>query len=189
MSVNYLRIENFLLPLERNQIFDFAVQNEHEFVKSVLTPFNNGGRSSKVMYQFPYADFVKNQLLRLLPVAVDALDIVVDSFSHIDCQLTASNDKDFLHPHPDKTSIITTRFLTFVYYLHKLPKPFMGGELVIYGNQDSEQSGNDFQVIEPSNNSLILFDSRLVHEVLPVRCPGGRFENSRFTVNGWFNYK
>ena len=38
---------------------------------------------------------------------------------------------------------------------------------------------------DAGNNSIVFFNSRCRHEVMPVICPSQAFENSRFTVNGW----
>jgi SM-20-related protein len=96
--------------------------------------------------------------------------------------LSLSLFSNFLALHPDKTEL-TKHALTFVYYFHHKPKSFIAGNLVIYALDNQCQ----FEVIEPTDNSLILFDSRYWHEVLTVRCPSQDFMHSRFTVNGWFN--
>jgi SM-20-related protein len=44
---------------------------------------------------------------------------------------------------------------------------------------------NAFVEIEPANDRLVFFPSWFPHEVLPVVCPSGRFEDSRFAVNFW----
>jgi Rps23 Pro-64 3,4-dihydroxylase Tpa1-like proline 4-hydroxylase len=42
-----------------------------------------------------------------------------------------------------------------------------------------------FVDIEPANDTLVFFPSWYPHEVLPVSCPSGRFEDSRFAINCW----
>jgi len=34
---------------------------------------------------------------------------------------------------------------------------------------------------------IVFFDSRLFHEVLPVRVAPGAYEDGRFTLNGWLH--
>jgi 6-pyruvoyl-tetrahydropterin synthase len=46
-------------------------------------------------------------------------------------------------------------------------------------------SHNNYKTIEPRNNSIVFFDSRCKHEVMPVCCPSRQFEDGRFTLNGW----
>jgi Rps23 Pro-64 3,4-dihydroxylase Tpa1-like proline 4-hydroxylase len=43
----------------------------------------------------------------------------------------------------------------------------------------------EYQEIEPMNNRIVLFDSRCMHEVLPVESDSEAFGDSRFTLNGW----
>lgn len=185
--MKYLHVYNFLSDSERNEIFDFAVSNESLFAQSgVLGDTNH--RCSKVLYEFPKELFI-NRLQKVMPLACDALDIAVNEAGLIECQLTASNDGDYFKAHTDShpEQVTRTRFLSYVYYFHRMPKRYLGGQLLLYNNQESREYGN-FKVVEPDNNSLVLFDSALLHEVSPVRCPNTAFENSRFTVNGWFNH-
>jgi SM-20-related protein len=46
---------------------------------------------------------------------------------------------------------------------------------------------NQFQDIAPADNMIVFFDSRLMHEVQPLKVPSGAFEDGRFTLNGWLN--
>ena len=103
--------------------------------------------------------------------------------------MTAHNDGCFYKIHPDVGSPDTqTRELTYVYYFYQEPKQFAGGNLKIY-DTEIRQSGIDkngsSQIVEPRNNSIVFFNSRCLHEVLPIKCPSQSFEHSRFTLNGW----
>ena len=71
-----------------------------------------------------------------------------------------------------------------VYYFHRTPKVFSGGALRIYSFEVTADRGT-FVDIEPTNNTLVFFPSWFPHEVLPVVCPSGRFEDSRFAINCW----
>lgn len=81
-----------------------------------------------------------------------------------------------------------TRVLTYVYYFHREPKSFTGGELVIYDSKSENGylvAAKSHKVIQPTNNTIIFFPSQCMHEVLPVSCPSEYFADSRFTINGW----
>ena len=71
-----------------------------------------------------------------------------------------------------------------VYYFHRSPKSFSGGALRLYSFEASEERGT-FVDIEPTNDTLVFFPSWFPHEVRPVVCPSGRFEDSRFAINCW----
>ena len=51
----------------------------------------------------------------------------------VEAQVTASNDGDFFHFHSDNGSErVASRHLTFVYFFHREPRQFEGGELRIH---------------------------------------------------------
>jgi Rps23 Pro-64 3,4-dihydroxylase Tpa1-like proline 4-hydroxylase len=106
-------------------------------------------------------------------------------------QITASNDGDFFRWHTDNGSQeVASREITFVYFFHREPKRFCGGELRIY---DSRREGDGFvptqnyRAIVPQQNQLVVFPSSLAHEITPVECLSRAFADSRFTVNGWLH--
>jgi predicted 2-oxoglutarate/Fe(II)-dependent dioxygenase YbiX len=115
-----------------------------------------------------------------LDAALEHLRIAAFPISGMEIQMTAHGDGQFFRQHTDCGSRATAgRALTFVYYFYAEPKQHTGGELVFFGRQGAEH------VVEPANDTLILFDPHIPHEVRPVSCPSGRFEDGRFTVNGW----
>ena len=106
-------------------------------------------------------------------------------------QLTASNDGDYFRVHNDNSQANwPSREITYVYFFHREPRAFSGGELVLYNS--CEDSGVPEPVaarkrITPEQNTIVFFNSSVLHEVTPVRCPSQRFADSRFTLNGWLH--
>jgi len=151
-------------------------------------------RKSRVLYELgEYATLIQDRLLALLPDALSLFNREPFAISHIDTQITASNDGDFFKVHQDNSMVepsdIPRREISFVHYFNFERKAFSGGQLRFYDAEDGEvQSSekNSARTIAPSQNTLVLFPSSYNHEVLPVRCPTRKFANSRFTVNGWF---
>ena len=76
------------------------------------------------------------------------------------------------------------RLLSAVYYFHGEPKGYSGGALRLhrFGSRGGDQ---DFVDVEPVQNGLLVFPAWARHEVRPVSCPSGRFEDHRFAVNCW----
>lgn len=97
----------------------------------------------------------------------------------IQVQLTAHNDGDYFNEHTDAGSDerLNDRILTFVYYFHGHPKSFDGGELVLLEKEEV--------ALEPANDSIIFFNSLYRHRVNTIACPSQKFEDGRFTLNGW----
>ena len=78
--------------------------------------------------------------------------------------------------------------LTYVYYFHREPVAFRGGQLRLYDSQVESarwRPAETFSELQPENNMLVLFPSRVMHEVLPTYCSSREFADGRFTLNGW----
>lgn len=105
--------------------------------------------------------------------------------------VTASGDGDFFRTHcDDGLDEHFSRLLTFVYYMHRHPKPFTGGALRVFDSRNDDGHGyrnaETAVVVEPADNRLVMFPSDRYHEVTRVDCPGNAFADRRFTVNGWY---
>ena len=104
---------------------------------------------------------------------------------HRECSIVAHGDGDFYGTHIDTRTRSDTpersvRVASCVYYLHREPAGFTGGELVIHGIVGSPDAR-----IEPRHDRLVVFPSFLPHAVAAVACPSQRFEHSRFNINCW----
>jgi Rps23 Pro-64 3,4-dihydroxylase Tpa1-like proline 4-hydroxylase len=108
-----------------------------------------------------------------------------------EAQITASNDGDFFQAHcDDAQAMIASRRMTFVYFFHREPCQFEGGELRLH---DSTRSGGrplsagSYQAIVPQQNQIVFFPCSILHEITPVHCRSRVFADGRFTVNGWLH--
>ena len=188
----YVKVDNFLTPEEHQQVLDIALSKQSEFVDSKTVTNAVDYRKSCILYATLFPDYyhlVKKKILSLYPLVLQHLNHPEFAVSKVEMQMTAHNDGCFYKVHTDASSEKTKdRQLTYVYYFNQEPKQFSGGELKIY---DTELKNNSFQqkerskIIEPQNNSLIFFNSRCKHEVLPISCPSQEFQHGRFTLNGW----
>ena len=100
----------------------------------------------------------------------------------------------FLAKHSDNRPRFHNRRLSFVYYFHRQPRPFSGGELLLH-----DADGRGFTRIEPQHNSIVFFPPECVHEIVAVESGGaseggqedrpshGDFGNARFTIQGWLH--
>ncbi|NEO56885.1 MAG: hydroxylase [Okeania sp. SIO3B5] len=188
----YVEIPNFLSAEENQKAIEIAIQNRDQYIESTTTTKADKYRQSYVLFSqyFPeLAALIQSKILETLPEVLAKLNLRPFEISEIEAQLTAHNDGCYYKIHNDAGSEKTaSREITYVYYFYQEPKAFSGGELRIYDTElkaGAAITHDNFQTITPANNSIIFFNSRCRHEVMPVVCPSKAFEHSRFTVNGW----
>jgi SM-20-related protein len=134
----------------------------------------------------PFKAILNDGVTATVPEVVTALSMTPITIEKVEIELIAHGDGGFygrhidLNPHRQASTI---RALSGVYYFHARPRRFSGGQLRLYPSTTG--ASDKFIDIEPEHNSLAVFPSWVTHEVMPVRCPSGRFEDSRFSVNCW----
>ena len=176
------------------------VDHEGDFQASeVVSPHSEGGvvnyehRSSRVLMDIGHHhDVVLERVKSVLPQILEKLGMEAFAITGVEAQVTASNDGDFFHFHSDNASErVASRSLTFVYFFHREPRGFEGGELRIHDarlEQGSYVSEESYQTIIPQQNQMVFFPCELLHEVTAVRCASQLFGDSRFTLNGWLRH-
>jgi SM-20-related protein len=194
-----LVVDEFLPPQYVEPVMAWVIDQRHQFSPSkVMSPSATSGaedaafRRSKVMFQpGPVRELFERRLLTVVDSVRAALRLPHVPLAGIELQVTASNDGDFFRCHNDNAvTVVAARSLTFVYFLHREPKPYQGGHLTLYETtrQDGHAlPGEELMDIKPVRNRMVFFPSHLMHEVRPVRCPSKAFADSRFTINGWYH--
>ena len=146
----------------------------------------------------PMLPAIRDRLLAALPTLADNLGCSFPPDVSLELELTAYGDGAFYHAHtdtplptsPEERALIDPdpRLLSAVYYFHRQPRAFDGGALRLYrwGMPEDAAGPNDWKDLEPADNRLVAFLSWARHEVRPVSCPSGRFEDYRFALNCWY---
>jgi SM-20-related protein len=195
-------IDNVFSPTELEAIIYLAEKWQHRFKESQTGDDNTSTldkkkRDSLVLFEFePTYSFFKLNLLKYKTTLKEQFNYTIDLNKGYESQMTAHNDGHFYTAHTDFLSNTGTRVsdrqLTFVYYFHKEPKGFSGGELFLWDHYDDNVEPKlrapQGKLIEPKNNRIVFFDSTLWHEVRPITCPSNEFSDSRFTINGWLHF-
>jgi SM-20-related protein len=198
MTSDVLLLEEFFAPAEMAVLWSFAMARQAQFIASEVVNDDNGGRRdsdfrrSRVLYDiaeiFP---LIEERVQHHLPFVFDRLGMSPFAAREIELQVTASNDGEWFKPHRDSGhGPVASRELTFVYYCHREPRAFSGGDLRVFGylgDGDDPEAQRDAPSIVPVQNSIVFFPSHLLHEVTPVSAPMRRFEDSRLTYNGWLH--
>jgi SM-20-related protein len=187
----WLRIPDFLAPEENRAILAYAVGHDADFERSGVDGPEKDHRHSRVLMRpdgLP-VDFA-GRVREILPEVTRHFGLPLQEGYGFEMQLTAHGDGGYFRLHNDNGSAGTaSRYLTYVYYLHREPRPFSGGTLRLYDRSqprpDSWVPLASFSAFEPENNMIIFFPSGQYHEVLPTLCRGTDFADSRFTLNGW----
>lgn len=191
--------DEFLVPAELERLMRFALEHEADFrISEVLSPGVKGGtidhehRRSRVLSE-PGEEInpLVGRVKAALPRVVTKLGLAAFPVAQVEAQITASNHGDFFRWHSDNAQEeIASREITFVYFFHREPKRFHGGELRIYDSlpyHGTYVPTTNYRAVAPRQNQIVFFRSSLAHEITPVECPSGEFGDSRFTVNGWFH--
>ena len=190
LTSKYVQIDNFLTPTETSQLLDYVLSQQSAFIPSSTSTNQADYRQSLILHSFPeFSQLMISKIQAILPDVFSKLKLPLFYASQIEAQLTAHNDGNYYKVHNDNGSPETaTREFTYVYYFYQEPKPFSGGELLIYDSKIENghyKKAETFKTVEPRNNSIVFFLSRYLHEVLPVSCLSRDFKDSRFTINGW----
>ena len=190
-------LDEFLAPQELEELMRFTVERESDFSASeVVSPSADGGivnyehRRSRVLVDLAnHQDVMLARIKTVLPQVLDKLDMEEFSIAQVEAQVTATNDGDFFHFHSDNGSDrVASRHLTFVYFFHREPRQFEGGELRIHDarlEDGAYVTEGTYQTIVPQQNQIVFFPCELLHEITPVNCASQSFADSRFTLNGW----
>ncbi len=193
-------LDEFLAPQELDELTRFILEHEADFsVSEVVSPSADGGDGGIVNYEHrrsrvlmdlaDHHDLMLARIKAVLPQVLDKLGMEKVSIAQIEAQVTASNDGDFFHFHSDNGSDrVASRYLTFVYFFHREPRQFEGGELRIHDarlEQGTYVSAGTYRPIVPQQNQIVFFPCDLLHEITPVNCRSQQFADSRFTLNGW----
>src|SRR5262249_26073537 len=136
-----------------------------------------------------FQGLLTNRIKEHLQPALQKLKHKEFPLGRIEMQATASNDGDYFRLHPDSDGH-DRREITFVYFLHRDPRHYSGGELRIFSTRviNGELVHADrSHILTPQQDALVFFPSLNQHEVLPVRVPSKAFGDSRFTINGWIH--
>lgn len=197
-------IDNFLDPATRRALFDFALSREAQFhsAEVVVGGVDQVDPTRRINRRIRKLGSLEAELtahlLRALPSIQSAIGGRAMDDPALELEVTAYGDGAFFIPHLDipvgagrqplSAYDNQDRVISAVYYFHRMPKPFEGGDLRLYrfGTDPDRAGPGDVRDIEPVDNRLVAFPSWALHEVRPVRSASDRFADSRFALNCWY---
>ena len=191
--------DEFLALAELQRLTAYTLLHEGDFqVSEVISPGVVGGvidpeyRRSRVLMDLgEFEEVFRARIEAALPRALERLGMSPFPITRFESQITASNHGDFFRHHSDNAEDeIARRQLTYVYFFHREPKAFEGGELLMHDAHKQNGtwiSSGTYKVLVPLQNQIVFFPSGLLHEITPIVCSSQAFADSRFTVNGWLH--
>ena len=197
LRANCVVLDEFLAPPELEELTRFTFEHETDFQASEVYSasaekgvISSDFRRSRVLMDLgKQQEMILERVKSVLPEVLEKLGMEDFSVAGTEVQITASNDGDFFHMHDDNGSEgVSARHLTFVYFFHREPRPFEGGELRIHDTRLEDGryvSDGTYQTIVPQQNQIVFFPCELQHEITAVKCTSQQFTDSRFTLNGW----
>ena len=185
-------IDDFLGHYEHQDMLAYALQQADAFDLGTVATGQQQARQNLAILEFAQAAhsrLICNRLLTWLPRILQSFGMAPFPVQQVESQLTASNDGHYYRAHLDADQDLDLRrALTCVYYFSKQPAQFSGGALRIYDATNSDgqrRQADSFQQCEPVSNRMVIFPSDSFHELMPIRCPSGKLEDSRFAVTNW----
>ena len=186
----FVRVRNFLPPDKHQAFLALMLAGREHF--SGLAWVDSGYIDESARHSFVanarIIDEVRPgfepRLRRLVANALPRLGMADLGERHFNVRASVYPAGGFFAAHSDRRQAMgeyEARPINCLYYLHRQPKPFRGGDLLLH---DGEVA-NTFTRIEPLDNSIVLFPSRCVHEVTLVECDPTDFGAGRFSVNSY----
>jgi hypothetical protein len=190
-------IDGVLSSEEHARLLAYAQAREVDFASSgVMAPdgtshIDVGFRKSGTIFDANEALKVLETRLRgFLPHVRRELGLPWFPLGRVEVQMAVHQDGGFFGAHTDDgRPEVAGRRLTCVYYFHREPRRFEGGELLIYDTamrNGYPERGGSHAAVEPADNTAVFFPSGLLHEVRAVQRQTDAFVDSRFSVNVWF---
>jgi SM-20-related protein len=184
-------IENWLGSAAIQRLLHHIQANENLFKLSTI---ESGAidashrRSRRLSFSGSLAADFRLRALALLPDIISHLHIDPFTPTEVELEVAAHGDGDFFSTHVDsKKGTPRPRVISAVYYFHRIPRVFSGGNLCIYSPAENDRQRSAFVEVPPENDSLVFFPAWLPHEVTRITSESRRIEDCRLSINCWFH--
>jgi SM-20-related protein len=192
--IPFVRQRDFLSQSDRDAIFDFLKAMLSSFETSRLLQdgkevLDDSRRKSSTLRNLGTVSGGFDDAIRRLinDLAPSLIGEIIAGRARLDLHAQAYGNGDFFGVHRDaEIRADRRRIISFVYYISKVPRPFKGGELLLFDDQPDSSifDPEKYSTILPEDNSLILFPSYACHEVRPVVLDSADPTDGRFSISG-----
>ena len=197
----FVLLKDFLPQPQQERLFELTLADSQRFTQAgvIFKQDKDRGRVAPKTRTALVADaqtarearpLVIPRLRSILPCVLARLGVQGLDQYLVEMNVTAHLAGGYFRPHRDDShQIHHCRRVSYVYYFHRQPKRFSGGDLLLYDTdleaKEADPKPHSFFRVKPRHNSLVFFPSSYVHEITPVECASQDFADGRFTVNGW----
>ena len=193
--VPFVQMRNFLAPEQRDLLLALGVAERERFTLAGVGGSISGYVDPEIRITFEadkrtlkeFRPWFVRKIRSIVPQVLTRLRMTgIDRF-RISLGMRLYPTGGFFQAHnEDLMDDKRSRKLSFVYFFHREPRRFSGGDLLLYDTdvQEGACSFAAFSRIVPLRNSLVFFPSLSWHQVIPVRCATDDFRDGRWTVNG-----
>lgn len=198
VASRHVRVLDFLAPDEHRRLLEHVVASDAEVRETgilnrhgegVLDPGFRRSRTVEGRLEAMWSLF-EHRLRALLAGVRRELGLPWFPLGTIERQLVMHGDGAFFAPHVDTgDAAVARRRISCVYYFHRTPRRYGGGELRLYDTwvtPTGSTPAGTYTALTPIDNSLVFFPSNAFHEVCPVQSATDAFADARFAVTIWF---
>jgi len=204
----FARIGSFLDEQDLSALLNWVLANQERFRTATVSRQDEmvvdaAARRALTTRDFHSdLDWLQDRFSAAQGNLLEMLRLTVPEIESIELELAAHGDGAHFAPHVDipiglgrkplggRPGRTDDRLFSAVYYFHREPKGFQGGNLRLYplgaDPKDAAKEAAQYIDVEPTQNTLVAFPSWATHEVRAISCPSGEFVDYRFAVNCWY---
>lgn len=193
-AIKAIQIHDFLSVSERDALFGAVCEEHGAFVVPGASDTENsttrflscsGAGNNKLVRATikPLSSKVNEHM----PHFMEALGL--ESFPFVNEPFTVISGRQGHNGTPHADTFDGQRQMTVLYYFHKVPKAFSGGDLEFYASNEKSAEGYYNKAVcsvKMEDNMLIVFSSEIFHGVTEVQSDSEDFADSRFVAVSFF---
>ena len=187
----FVRTTNFLAPGECDRLLALAIEERERFIPAAVGPERRVRPEVRITLEADDRTMaevtprIAPKIRSLVPEILARLRMDGIGRYRIEMGMRVYLDGGFYTLHCDNQSS-RRRKLSFVYFFHREPRRFSGGDLLLYDTSSDTGacSSGGFSRFVPLRNSIVFFPSGCWHQVTPVQCETDDFGSGRWVVNG-----
>ena len=189
-QLRIVRVSGFLPEHQHKALFNAVCENKQAFKPPGNLKFDVGGTHYLSLSDNQDVDSVREasdglsqRILGLIPELFSTLRIEPFPVEKIPLTFVNGLNGHRGSPHADESG---GRFkLSLLYYFHRVPKVFCGGDLEFFNADTMSPSGCGDKVIAKiahEDNLLVAFPSHAFHGITEVYCDSNNFADGRFAA-------